>query len=227
MLAGDAVDRIEPTVDCIAAADVDAALSAGDLGRVLQLVTLGSSSWADEANVRGKLLKECSADGECFCGAQQGCPLRRNAQLAQRALGELGRRAAAGQLPLASGTLGSMQLLALLREALRWRQIAAGDAFAALAASPGAPHMRLAWCRALLLSALRSSVPQQLPALRRIVALCNAAAEREGQPALPPSPHCRSQSALDAAFPQQRRQHAAAPFSALAEVRRAGMMRGS
>jgi hypothetical protein len=123
----------------------------------------------------------------------------------------------AGQLQLARGTVGAMQLLALLREALRWRQHAAADAFVALAAGPGAPQLPLAWWRNLLVIALRSSVPQQLPALRGTVALLNEAAAREGQPALPPAPGCRSLSALDAAFPH-RRQHAAAPFAAIAEI---------
>lgn len=208
--------RTDETVDCISAEDVAAALADNDLGRLLQAVTLGSSSWADEAN-RGSLVKECTADGECLCGRPEECPLRSNAVLAQHALGQLAHRATTGQLQLARGTVGAMQLLALLREALRWRQHAAANAFVALAAGPGAPRLPLTWLRNLLVIALRSSVPQQLPALRGIVSLCNEAAAREGKPALPPAPNCRSLSALDAAFPH-RRQHAAAPFPAIAEA---------
>lgn len=206
-------------VNRISAARVEAALAAGDLRGVVTALTLGSSWWADEAARRVSLVKECSADGECVCGPPEECPLRSNAAVAQHALGELGRQVAAGQLLLASGTLGAMQLLALLRAAFRWRQHAAADAFMALAAEPGAPQLPLAWWRDLLLMVLRSSVPPQLPALRGIVAMCNRVAAREGQPALPPAPSCRSKSAVNAAFPG-RRLHAAAPFSAVMQVRR-------
>ncbi len=208
-------------VNRISAARVEAALADGDLRGVVTALTLGSSWWADEAARRVSLVKACSADGECVCGPPEECPLRSNAAIAQHALGELAQQVVAGQLLLASGTLGAMQLLALLRAAFRWRQHAAAEAFMALAAEPGAPQLPLAWWRDLLLMVLRSSVPQQLPALRGIVAMCNRVAAREGQPALPPAPNCRSKSVVNAAFPG-RRQHAAAPFAAVMQVRQPG-----
>ncbi|PRW21125.1 aspartyl glutamyl-tRNA amidotransferase subunit A [Chlorella sorokiniana] len=184
-------------------AEFQAAAAAGELGIVLPALTVGLPGF------------------QCTCVSRRcrpDCPLRGLQEPAHQALGDLAQRVTAGQLQLARGTVGAMQLLALLREALRWRQHAAADAFASFAGSAAAPQLPLAWWRDLLRTAVSGAVTEQLPALRGIVALCNRVAAGQGQPALLPAPRCRFSSMLTAAFSAVDEQPSPVTFPALAEV---------
>ena len=202
--------------DIISAPDIEAALAAGDLNRVLHALSVGLAPWGGKACHCCEDAERCSSHHECkCCAAQPGqCQLRSNAAIAQRVLSQLAQRVPAGQLQLARGSEGAMQLLVLLREALHWRHHAAAEAFASFAATHGAPRLRLSWWRTLLQGALPWAVQPQLPALHTVVSLCNEAAAREGQPALPPMHERGAESALSAAL-----NWSTAPFfPALAQV---------
>ena len=150
--------------DIISAPDIEAALAAGDLNRVLRALTLGVAPWC-----RGSRSHcNCCGGGEqcehCAAGPEERW-VRDNSTVEQRLLSQLAQLVPAGQLQLARGTEGAMQLLALLRESLRWLHHAAAEAFASFAATGGAPQLLLSWWRTLLLGALPCVVEPQLPAL--------------------------------------------------------------
>ena len=82
------------TAGCDTLANFQAAVAAGDWGRVLPALALGPPG------------RE-----QCQCGmkpCEEKRPQRSVCKAVQQALGELGGRAAAGQLPLARGTLASL-----------------------------------------------------------------------------------------------------------------------
>lgn len=193
---------MDHTARCASLADFKAAVDAGKLGRVLPALTLHGPG------------------NECHCGAscKDDCPQRCFEEAAQHALGELAQCVTAGELKLARGTLGAMQLLALLREALRWEAHGAAAAFAAFAGTANAPRLPLSWWPDLLCTALKAAVRQQLPAVQGIAARCNAAAARVGRPALPPSPTRREASAIFAALSESSKKREAGMFPALAKV---------